>query len=131
MRRRSVLVALAGLVATAASAEEARGPRVRVEPESFDFGRVLPRRTLRKEFRLRNLGDETLVIERISKSCGCTEAATDVSTLEPGESTPLRVTVETSSASGEVAHEVLVRSNDPATPALEIRLRATVVAETK
>ena len=131
MRRRSVLVALAGLVATAASAEEARGPRVRVEPESFDFGRVLPRRTLRKEFRLRNLGDDALVIERISRSCGCTAASTEVTALPPGESTPLRITVETRDASGTVEHEVLVRSNDPETPTLEIRLRATVVAETR
>ena len=131
MRGRGALVVLALLLGTTLAAEEARGPRIRIEPESFDFGRVLPERTLRKEFRLRNLGDEALVIERISKSCGCTEATTDVSTLEPGESTPLRVTVETRSAPGRVEHEVLVRSNDPVTPALEIRLRATVVAETR
>ena len=49
------------------------GPRIRVEPESFDFGRVRPRSTLRKAFRLRNLGDRELVIERISKSCGCSQ----------------------------------------------------------
>jgi hypothetical protein len=131
MRGRGALVALVLILATTVSSEEARGPRIRVEPESFDFGKVLPRRTLRKEFRLRNLGDEPLVIERISKSCGCTEAATEVSTLDPGASTPLRVTVETRAASGPIEHEVLVRSNDPATPALEIRLRATVVDETR
>jgi len=131
VRRRTSLAALAFLLTTTVFAEEVRGPRVRVEPESFDFGKVLPGRTLRKDFRLRNLGNDVLVIERVSKSCGCTEATTDASTLEPGESTPLRVTVETRSASGRVQHEVLVRSNDPVSPALEIRLSATVVAETK
>jgi len=124
------MVAVALVLATTVLGEEARGPRIRVEPESFDFGKVLPKRTLRKEFRLRNLGDEALVIERISRSCGCTAAATEVSTLAPGESTPLRVTVETRTASGTIEHEVLVQSNDSTIPTLKIRLRATVVAET-
>jgi hypothetical protein len=131
MRGRGVLLAVALVLATTVLGEEARGPRIRVEPESFDFGKVLPDRTLRKEFRLRNLGDEALVIERISKSCGCTAAATEVSTLAPGESTPLRVTVETRTASGTVEHEVLVQSNDSKTPTLKIRLRATVVTKTR
>ena len=131
MRGRGVLVVFALVLAATAIAEESRGPRIRVEPESFDFGKVLPGRTLRKEFRLRNLGDDALVIERISRSCGCTAAATEATALPPGESTPLRITVETRDASGTVEHEVLVRSNDPETPTLEIRLRATVVAETR
>jgi hypothetical protein len=128
MRSRGALVALALVLAAASSAEEARGPRIRVEPESFDFGKVLPKSMLRKEFRLRNLGDEPLVIDRISKSCGCTEAAADASTLGPGESTALSVTLRTPTAPGTIQNEVVVRSNDPATPSLEIRLRATGVA---
>lgn len=125
------MVALALLLAATSAAESAEGPRIRVEPEGFDFGRVLPERMLRKEFRLRNLGDSPLVIQRISKSCGCTEAAAGVSTLEPGESTPLRVTMRTPTAPGAIQNEVLVRSNDAERPTLEIRLRATVVAATK
>jgi hypothetical protein len=131
MRGRGVMIAVALVLATTVLGEEARGPRIRVEPDSFDFGKVLPNRTLRKEFRLRNLGDEPLVIERVSRSCGCTAAAPEVSTLAAGESTPLRVTVETRTASGTVEHEVLVQSNDSKTPTLKIRLRATVVAEAR
>ena len=130
MRRRAALLAGALALAATVSAEEGvAGPRIRVEPESFDFGRVRPRRTLRKEFRLRNLGDQEMVIERISKSCFCTAAVADRSTLAPGASTSLRVTVETRDSSGKIEHQVLVRTNDPATPSFEIRLRATVVAE--
>jgi len=129
VRGRGALVVLALLLGTTLAAEEARGPRIRIEPESFDFGRVLPERTLRKEFRLRNLGDEALLIERISKSCGCTEATTEASTLAPGGSTPLLVQLTTPRAAGEVEERVLLRSNDQETPLLEIRLEATVVAE--
>jgi hypothetical protein len=129
VRGPGAFVALALLLAATLSAEEARGPRIRVEPESFDFGRVLPGRTLRKEFRLRNLGDATLLIEGISKSCGCTEANTEASTLAPGGATPLLVQLTTPRAAGEVEERVLLRSNDRETPLLEIRLEATVVAE--
>ena len=131
MRGRGALLVLVLLLAAVSAAAQARGPRIRVEPDGFDFGRVLPERMLRKEFRLRNLGDSPLVIERISRSCGCTEATTDVSTLEPGESTPLRVTMRTPTAPGAIQNEVLVRSNDAESPTLEIRLRATVVAAEK
>jgi len=112
-----------------ALAEEARGPRIRVEPTTFDFGKVRPGHALRREFRVRNLGDQPLVIERISRSCRCTSAETDVSTLEPGASTPLRVGLETPRKAGPVEERVVIRTNDPETPLLELRLLATVVEE--
>jgi hypothetical protein len=119
---------IALLFATTPSAEEARGPRIRVEPDHFDFGRVIPGRTVRKEFRLRNLGDRELVIERISRSCGCTEATAGAATLAPGGATSLLVELRTRRTPGEIKERVLLRSNDPETPVLEIRLGATVVA---
>jgi hypothetical protein len=117
------------LLAAPAGADETTGPRIRVEPTTFDFGRVLPRRTLRKEFRVRNLGDERLVVGRISKSCRCTGAIVEEETVDPGDSTPLRVWLETRNASGPMKEQVLVNSNDPETPILRILLRATVVAD--
>jgi hypothetical protein len=129
VKRREVLGAFTATLAPLAVVAEEGHPRIRVRPESFDFGRVRPRRTLRKEFRLLNLGDAPLVIERISRSCGCTQASTEVDTLEPGESTPLNVEVETRTSSGVIENSVLVRSNDPETPILRILLRATVVAD--
>jgi len=131
MRRRAI-VGAAVLVAvwlTSAAAEDGPGPRIRVEPDHFNFGRVLPERTVRKGFRLRNLGDRDLVIERISKSCGCTEATTEASTLAPGGSTPLLVELRTGRTAGEIEERVLLRSNDRQTPLLEIRLEATVITE--
>jgi hypothetical protein len=131
VRPRRVLLAVAFLLATTmASAEQAKGPRIRVEPTTFDFGKVRPRRTLRKEFRLRNLGDQALVIGRISKSCGCTGAIVEETTVEPGDSTPLRIWLETRNASGRIEERVVLPSNDPQTPLLELLLRATVVEET-
>jgi hypothetical protein len=101
-------------------------PRIRVEPESFDFGRALPGKTLRKEFTIHNFGDRALVLEGVSTTCGCTAALAGATTIDPGGSTPLRVSLETRAYSGKVERKVLVRSNDPSTPLVEIRVSATV-----
>ncbi len=128
MRRRVALLAAVLLLATpAARAEdEAAAPRIRVEPEGFDFGNVLPEKTLRKEFTIRNFGSAPLELESISTTCGCTAALAGAKRVEPGGSTPLRVTFETRRFSGKVERKVLLRSNDPKTPVLEVKLGATV-----
>ena len=133
MKRRRVLlglIAAALLAAGAASGrtEEQKTPRIRVEPETFDFGKALPARTLRKEFTLSNFGDAALVIENVSTTCGCTAALASDTKLAPGGSTLLRVTLETRSYSGKLERQVLVRSNDPNTPLLTVKVSATVEA---
>jgi len=128
MRRRLAIVATVAVLAMAADAQEKTpsGPRIRVEPESFDFGKALPGKVLRKEFTIRNFGDAPLAIEGVSTTCGCTAALTAESRVEPGGSTSLRVTFETRSYSGRVERHVLVRSNDPKKPLLQVRVSATV-----
>ena len=133
MRRRRVLLGLlaAALLAAGAASgrtEEQKTPRIRVEPETFDFGKALPARTLRKEFTLSNFGDAALVIENVSTTCGCTAALASDTKLAPGSSTVLRVTLETRSYSGKLERQVLVRSNDPKTPLLTVKVSATVEA---
>ena len=133
MRRRFAALAVATFLAVAGSADErpAAAPRIQVEPESFDFGKAQPGKTLRKEFTIRNFGDAVLVIEGVSTTCGCTAAISAQSRVEPGARTALRVTLETRSYSGKVARQVLVRSNDPKTPRLQVRVSATVEPVTR
>jgi hypothetical protein len=125
---------LGALGASAAKSEEAsptpaaKGPRISVEPASFDFGKAVQRKTLQKEFRLRNFGDQDLVIEQVSTTCGCTVAQGFAHQVKPGDSTSVRVSLETRDYRGRLVRSVLVRSNDPETKVLEIRVEATVSA---
>jgi len=119
-------VAATLLLATAAWTEDAPAPRIRIEPGGFDFGNVLPEKTLRKEFTIHNFGNAPLELESVSTTCGCTAALAGTKRVEPGGSTPLRVTFQTRRFSGKVERRVLVRSNDPKTPLLEVKLGATV-----
>jgi uncharacterized protein DUF1573 len=113
----------------AASAPPASGPRIAVDPPAFDFGRTLPQKAVTREFSIRNLGERDLVIETVSTSCGCT--VTDQlagKVVKPGGSLPLRVTLTTPAGPGAITKSVMVRSNDPARPLLEIKLKTTVAA---
>jgi hypothetical protein len=107
------------------------GPRIAVDPASFDFGKVLPQKSVTREFSIRSFGAQDLVIENVSTSCGCTVADTLAKkVVKPGGSQPLRVTLTTPANPGPITKSVMVRSNDPVRPLLEIKLKATVVAET-
>jgi hypothetical protein len=132
VKRRLLAVALAavalGALPELVADDDARAPRIRVEPESFDFGRALPGKTLRKDFRIRNFGAVPLTIDGVSTSCGCTAALAAESRVEPGGATVLRVTLQTRRDLGHVEREVLVRSNDPKTPLARVRVVATVEA---
>lgn len=102
------------------------GPRIAVEPEAFDFGPALQNKTLNKEFVVKNLGNRDLLIEDVVTTCGCTVGKLETRTLKPGMSVPLRVSLETRSYSGALQRSVLIRSNDPATARLEVKVQAQV-----
>jgi hypothetical protein len=112
-----------------AAAPDAKGPRISVEPARFDFGKAVQNKTLAKEFSIKNYGTEDLVIENVSTTCGCTAALLDSKVVKPGGTVPLRVTLETRNYSGKVERKILIRSNDPATNLLELKVEVMVGAE--
>lgn len=132
MRTLVALIASMTLLGLAHAEDQAgaSGPRIRVEPSSFDFGRAAQNKTLRKEFSIRNFGNQDLVIESVSTTCGCTAALMDNKVVKPGGTTPLRVSLETRAYRGRVVRSVMVKSNDPQTGLLELKVEATVEPET-
>jgi Protein of unknown function (DUF1573) len=130
--KRIALAATALFLATVVFAQEKEGqgaaPRIRVEPESFDFGKAAQNKTLRKEFSIRNFGNADLVIESVSTTCGCTAALTDSKVVKPGGTTPLRVSLETRAYKGRIQRSVMVRSNDPRSELVEVKVLASVEA---
>jgi len=119
-------LAVAARARADAPALPANAPRIVVEPASFDFGTVRPAGEVQKEFLIRNHGRAELVIASISTTCGCTAALSESKTVKPGGSTALRVTLTVPPEPGKIRKSVLIKSNDPARPSLEVKIVATV-----
>jgi Protein of unknown function (DUF1573) len=128
-----LFVLLAALAPASAqdAKKEVAGPRLVVQPASFDFGKAVQNKTLNKEFSIRNFGTADLVIENVSTTCGCTAALLADKVIKPGSTTPLRVSLETRTYSGKVERTVLLRSNDPAASTVEVKVSVLVVPPEK
>jgi hypothetical protein len=123
----ALVVLLAAVLGADAPAPPPAAPRIVVEPTSFDFGAVKAARVVQKEFLVRNHGRALLLIESVTSSCGCTAALTESKTVKPGGSTPLRVTLTAPAEQGRLLKSVLIKSNDPARPSVEVKVEALVV----
>jgi hypothetical protein len=116
LRLPALCVACVFALATAdprnALAQKKNGPYMEVEPERHDYGNVRQEQKLVHDFTVHNTGTETLVIERISTSCGCTAALVSEKEVAPGNSTTLRVTLDTRKYKGLIHRTVSLASND-------------------
>lgn len=108
----------------------AEGPRLAVEPSSFDFGRLRPNVQVTKSFLLTNAGDAALQIESVAGDCGCVAIEGWRSQLQPGESTSMRVAlqIEPTQAPGRIVRRLVIKSNDARRELTALEIRAEVVA---
>jgi hypothetical protein len=128
--KRLVLGAVLAVLPALAPAADKTPAKISVEPSSFDFGNVIGGRTVEKEFVVRNFGGEDLSIARIVPSCGCTVVDQDFQkVIKPGASGSFRLSLRVPPSPGHVVKSVIVKSNDPSQPNLELRIEATVVAD--
>lgn len=98
----------------------------------LDFGEVtVEQGPVTKEVVIRNIGVKDLTISSVQTTCSCTTATVEPRTIPPGGEATLRVThdpqVMLSHGSTEIGHQVLIASNDPAAPWVEIDMSGTVV----
>ncbi|MCB9246163.1 MAG: DUF1573 domain-containing protein [Flavobacteriales bacterium] len=61
-------------------------PILKFEEEIWDFGRITEGEIVKHSFKFVNAGNETLVINRCSASCGCTTPVCPTQPIKPGES---------------------------------------------
>jgi rhodanese-related sulfurtransferase len=106
-------VAFLFLIGIAFSATASAAPAISVDEASYDFGSVVQGTIVSHAFVLTNVGDETLTINRVTATCGCTTTALSDTSLAPGESVELQARVDTTAFIGAIAKTVNVYSNDP------------------
>ncbi len=124
----AVLLVLAGILTTTSlQAREPKGPRIEVEQERFDAGTVKAGTPISHVFKIRNAGDEPLLIDRVQPSGGCTAAVISSDHLEPGIEGQIKATVDTAGRAGRLEKFITVYTNDPVRPEVTLMLTLNVV----
>ena len=105
------------------------GPVVVAHDRFYDFGRIDPGRTVERVFPIANDGSQPLMILGAHTTCGCTTADFTASEIPPGKVALMTLRFDPSfhNLRGQtVRRGVMIQTNDPRTPTVEIWIQATV-----
>jgi hypothetical protein len=104
------------------------GPKIEFKRLAHDFGEIVHPESASVELSFTNAGDEELVVERISSSCGCAKAVRGSRRLAPGSASTVEARIETLGMTpGPHTKTVMIHSNDPAHPTTSLKLMFNVV----
>ena len=122
---KTAILALCAALLVAATVSAQGKPKIAAVEPIKDAGTVPKGEKIVQDFLLRNDGDAVLEITNIQPACGCTVAEFDKS-IAPGKTGKVHASVDTSTFNGAISKGLTVFSNDPATPQLELTIRAKV-----
>jgi hypothetical protein len=116
-----VTFAFCGYLASGAAA-----PKVKFKETTWNFGKVKQGELLTHEFVFVNEGDGTLVIKKVSTTCGCTGVLLSDDEIAPGKQGKIEVKFDTRGYGGQVSKLIFVESNDPAGPRQQLEVAADI-----
>jgi Protein of unknown function (DUF1573) len=100
-------------------------PKIEIAPETKDAGTVAKGHVIDTTFVVKNTGGSDLIISDARPGCGCTVAAFD-KLIKPGAEGKIVTAVDTKSFSGPISKSLLIVSNDPERPQINLFIKATV-----
>jgi hypothetical protein len=107
--------------------ERGRG-KLQVVSDTWDFGYIPQEASVTHRYILENVGDDTLFIEEVKPTCGCTVANLAKNRLAPSDKVPVEVTFSSKKFSGPITKMVHVISSDGATTRYPLTFKAEVGA---
>lgn len=102
------------------------GPIAQFASEHLDLGRIQQGKTPEGYFTLQNIGDETLIVEKIEASCGCTAAIIDNKKILPGNKAKIKITIDTTGKELDIDKTVTITSNDSLRPQMVLTVAVRV-----
>jgi len=130
IKRIFLIIALSSLVLIGCTVKQ-EGPNVSVSPTSHDFGDIVQSEgVVTTYFTVTNKGDESLEINRLSTSCGCTTATMDKSPLQPRERREMTVVFDPMvhpDQFGSIERVVYLQTSDPDQSEIEIDITGNVI----
>jgi len=109
-----------------------KAPDIDLAQSQTDLGVVTIGEVRTLEISVQNLGNDELIIEAVTTSCGCTSAAITPDVIPSGGAATLAVRFDSGvhgpEEVGPVMRQVFIASNDPADPEIEFRFTAELIA---
>ncbi|MBA4251307.1 MAG: hypothetical protein C0425_03405 [Chlorobiaceae bacterium] len=115
------------LLLTTLSFTQVVGPKIHSMNSTQDFGTIKQGEVINRYFIIANIGQDTLILQRIMTSCGCTVAEPEKRNLAPGESTKLKAEFNSVGRIGAQLRYITIASNDKETPMFRLTLKGEVV----
>lgn len=98
---------------------------------NFDFGDMYVGTKTEKKITIKNKGKDTLVINNVQASCGCTATLLSERMIPAGKSATLNVGFDSKGFDGKVHKTVTINSNDSASSPLQITFSANITTVIK
>ncbi|MFK7972651.1 MAG: DUF1573 domain-containing protein [Bacteroidia bacterium] len=121
---------ISGRVNRVYSADElAKMPNIEFKKTVYTGGEVIEGEKLKATFAFTNTGGSDLVIESVKASCGCTATEPKDKIVKPGETSEILATFDSRGRPGKQNKSITVRTNDPDSGAIMLRLECEVVRD--
>lgn len=96
--------------------DKANAPIAQFDKKECNFGEIKQGEKTSCDFTLTNAGKSILFIRKTKASCGCTAVTLGQKEIQPGQSTTIRATFDSTGKSGRQYKSITVITNDPSQP---------------
>lgn len=114
-------------VLTGSSTKSTGRSQIQFEKTYLDLGNVIQHDVVPVQFVFANKGNSTLLVTDVEPSCGCTVVDLIRGRYNPGQSDTLKITFDAEDKFGIIRKEILVKTNDPDKPEIQLVLEANVI----
>src|SRR5512143_2649991 len=111
-----VALCLAAALLLIAQHAFAAGPKMELSTDTWDLGEIYQWTNPQTEITVKNTGGQDLKILDVKASCGCTAVVISDRLIKPGKEGRLKIGFASYNFTGKVAKDVLLVTNDPASP---------------
>lgn len=112
-----------------AAVDDSQTPIAEMKERFYDFGTLSTDQEVSREFVLTNRGGAALLITRAYTTCGCTSAEISSAVIPPGKAGLVTVYLDprlASAGSSAIRRGIILETNDPQQPQIEIWVQASV-----
>ena len=98
-------------------------PVIQFDTNFCDLGKLTAPGKVSGVFKFKNTGNALLELAPPDTSCGCTVAKVSPDKLAPGQSGEITYTINLDHVMGQVQKQIMVHSNDPRTPEVDLTVQ--------